>query len=642
MDINMKKKAIYYCTSVYQVLILTMMVELYYDRYENIVIMGTDLADKLCLDALRKYADEVVILSSSASEYEMTNRLDALREKKDIALFGMFTWGVYGAYIYDKIPRDIRIVLLDEGISTYEYKEFMCNHVGRDIDFSRISEIWMIDPAISQNDGTVPEHRIQIERILEDKARSARYLDRVNGIFKYRHESLDVDILFFDRYMVQTGRIPIKYERFVIESICKLAGRSALGIKVHPSEERGLPEWRYRNLPIALYQEFDVPWELVVLNYMYHYDGNGGLGSFPQVLISANTTTLFFTQTLLNHVGIDIPIIYINKIIHYYLKDLEVIVEKTIEGYKQTYIDRKIFLPDSWKGLYDALKTCIREYEPRPDIVEEIHAAEYGLLCDEYRKTLTMEGNLLQRVYLEVVNEETSTAMQYRSYMIAGETEYTVLFEDCAFTGKNEIELRFFPADLPPLCQSVIIKKLSYCRNGRKIEEHKMSEYKLTYKSPYVSFVIQPQGDEISRPTIVFTTSREYNILSEVRNAEKFQDYFGQLAEWIGLLQLGIHFSDYCSKKEYRTIGIYGNGKMGRLLRNQMDGEGIDTVMIDQKAFEDCIAVSDAAEHLERFDLIIVTPLVDFYNIHKKFGCSDKVVGIDDFLQAIRNDSAGK
>lgn len=635
----MKKKVVlYYCTSVYQILILTIMVELYYHKYRNIVIIEQDLADKLYYEALNAYMDEVFVLSSEVSKYEIEKLLFQIYKKNDIILFGMFTWGIHGAFIYDKIPQEVPVVLLDEGVSTCEYKKFMTYAVGT-IDFSKIKEIWMIDPQISQNDKLVPEYRIPLEDLITNKERFSRYLNVVNQMFAYQYEEFKGDILFFDRYLVQLNRIPIKYERFVLESLIKLAGDRIISVKTHPSEERGLAEWRYRDLPVNFYKDSAVPWELVVLNSMYHSRGKEKLSGFPKVLIATNTTTLFITQSLLQSIGMEIPIIYINRIIHHYLRDVEVVAEKTIEEYQQIYKERKVFLPNSWSEFYEALEICIPNFTLVPDKLVEVYENENKLLTDEYRKTLKVEGNLLQRIYLEVLYKEVQSKTEkkqiFYSYIIGGENKYSVTFTDFSIKSVDELSIRFFPAGIPPVYRNVVLRKVSYYRNNEQEEIYFNKEFILSNKTPYMFFEILSQEDEIKELEIIFTTQKEYQVLFATEQAIRFQNYFDNLIKWVKILQQGDCFSEYCRNRNYRSIGIYGNGKLGILLNNQLRNCNIYTVIIDQKELEGCISVSEALLKLEEFDLIVITPLFDYYNIHKTFGFSKKVIGLDDFLDKI-------
>lgn len=633
------KAAVYYCVNVYQTLILTIMIELYYRDYKNVVVIEQSLAEKLNLDFLYTFADEIIVLTAEASEYEIRNQFLQIYKKDNVKMFGMFTWGINGAYIYNGIPKDVKVVLLDEGVSTCEYKKYMSCAVG-DIDFSKIKEVWMIDPKISQNDKTVPEYRIALEQLFTNEERFGKYLEVVNQLYGYQHEELKGDVLFFDRYLVQLNRIPIKYERFMLESLVKMAGNKCLCVKPHPSEEKGLAEWRYRGLPVTFYENQSVPWELVVLNCIYHFNDKEEISGFPQVLMATNTTTLFITQTLLQTIGVEIPVIYINKVINKYLREVEVVAEKTLEEYKHVYKERKIFLPESWDELYGVLtqSLCLA---PEAEILEEIRAKEIKVLSEEYRKTLKVEGSLLQRVYLEAsfedVLQKRKIEINDHSYIIGGENEYKVVFDKLKIENAKDITFRFFPAGIPPVYRNGILRGISYYRNGIKEIDNKDEEFIISNKVPYVEVELLSNGDKISSIEIEFTTEREYQVLFETEQNKRFQNYFTNMIRWVELLQKrGNCFEEYCCKKGYRCIGIYGNGKIGKLLYNQFCFTGLSSVLIDKKKFAGCMLLAEAITKLQEFDLIIVTPLFDYYNIHQAFGFSKKVIGLDDFLDAVK------
>lgn len=638
-----KDKAIcYYCTSVYQVLVLTMMVELRYEQYKNIVIMEENVASKLCLHFAKPYINEIIVLPSGVSKYEIEKRFYDVMKKNAVALFGFFTWGGNGGFIYDLIPDNIPAILLDEGVSTCEYKKFM-SYVVKDIDFSKIKEVWMFDTNISQNDKLVPEYRIPVEEIYNDKDRFQKYLVNANKLFAYKWEPVNVDILFFDRYLVQLGRIPIKYERFVLESLVSLVPNMKMGIKVHPFEDKNLAKWRYRDLPVEFYKDITVPWELIVLNYMYQYRIIGNTSGFPRVLIATNTTTLFNTQNLLYSIGLELPIIYINKVIHKYLRDIEIVAEKTIEEYQHIYKDRKIFLPLDWKEVYEDLRLCLPDISYDSYVIEKIDRNEYSLLSSEYIKTFqAFAGNLLQKICIEVeyVDKALNEVIekQYFSYIVGGERQYSVTFKEFRVKDASQINIRLFPIGVPPICNKVTLEKLWYNKDGTRVEKEKNINFILNKKMPYILFDIDAGNSEISNLEISYKIDVEFHVLFEVEQKRRFRDYYDNLIKWIELLQQGECFENFCRKKGYKRIGIYGNGTIGKLLYNQLNSCGLETIVIDKKAMEGVIRASDFINIANEWDLIIITPLFDFYNIKKFFNFSDSVIGLDDFLNEIERE----
>lgn len=632
------KTVLYYCTSVYQVLILTMMVELRYSQYKNIVVLesNSNIVSKLDLEHAKPYIDETIILPPKIKRSQVESMFSCLFENNDVILFGFFTWGGRGGDIYNVIPDKVKIVLLDEGVSTCEYKKFM-SYVVREIDFSRIKEIWMLDTNISQNDKTIPEYRIPLEEICRDKWRFKKYLALVNPLFKYQWEPMECDVLFFDRYMVQTGRVPINYERFVLESLIKLIGNKKFSVKLHPFEKEALAKWRYRNLPVRFCEASDVPWELIVLNYMCEVIDTGNQAGFPQVLIAANTTTLFTTQNLLNLIGIEIPIIYINRVIHKYLKEIEIVAEKTLEGYQSVYKNRKIYLPFTWEELYRDLKLCIPDLASDITTLEEVHSNEFALLSNEYQKTLRTCGNLLQQVYIEVNYRDKNSGEEkeeiYYSFIIGGDRQYKITFSDFIVKNALQINLRLFPVGTPLVCRNFTLDRVSYSQNGEELEIDYNIDFTLSNKIPYISFVIDAAGCEISNLEVVYTANREYQLLFETEQLMRFRNYYNILVKWIVLLQKNRDcFCDFCEKWKCKKVGVYGNGVIGKLLKTQLSSCGLETVMIDRVENEEVISASQALEDLQEWDLIIVTPLFDYYNIEKMFGISEKIIGLDDLL----------
>ncbi len=623
-----RRTIIYYCTSVYQILIMLIMAELYYREYDHVLILEKTVADKLNLSATIPYISKVVILTPNASENEIDRVLKDVLQQNQVSKIGWFTWGVRGKIIYARIPDTIPVMLLDEGVSTCDYKRFMTCAVG-EINCTGLKEIWMLNPSISQNDGTIPEYRIEVEQLFETADRLGRFLEAINSLFRYQYEDVMGDVLFFDRYLVQLGRIPVKYERFVLQNLVRLTTPYHLEVKPHPSEQRKLTEWRYRELPITFYPAQDIPWELTVLNYIHCIMEGRGSAAFPKILISTNTTALLATQQLLSYVGKKIPIVYINKIIHNYLAEIEIVAESTIESYQTKNPDQEIYIPNDWDELCRVFNRYLDTNLDR-DIIAEIRRQEQDILEREYRKSLQVEGNLLHEVRLEVYSGKTEKEYAtYITYVIGGEEKYRVTF-DHILAEEGCTMLRLLPTAGEDIYSKIFVEKVKFKKEDTCVEEIELRrEYGLSMKRPYV----EVPGTEkmFERIEIEYSITEKYSLFREVEQHRRFRNYYRTLITWIQALQREDCFKNFCEKHGYSRIGIYGNGEIGQLLRNQFVRSGVEAELIDKREFTDSILPETALKKMDSYDLVIVTPLFDFYNIYCSLGKSEKVVDADTF-----------
>lgn len=641
MVVKMKreKTVLFYCTSVYQMLIFLIMTELRYKQYRNIIMLDENLSKKMRLEHAGDYFDDVIILSPKASEYEIETKFANIMHTNEVIQFAFSTWGAYGSKIYDLIPAEIPVVLLDEGASTCEYKKFM-SYVKKDIDFSKVKEVWLVDPNISQNDKTVPEYRIPLDEICNDTERFRVFLSVVNKVFDYKNVPIEGDVLFFDRYLVQLGRIPIKYERFVLESLQDMIGNAKLAVKLHPFENREIAKWRYRDMNVSFFEQAEIPWELVVLNYMYMYQADGVRNGFPQLLMATNTTTLFTTQSLLRTIDWDISVIYINKIVSQLQHDMENVATKTLECYQNIYPDRPLYLPSSWSELYENVCWCLPQIGCDSHMVSGILEKERTLFIQEYAKTLSTSGNLLQKVQAEFewVGADGKTEEQVcNSYIVGGEKDYIVSFSEFSVYCNSDIRGKICPAGVPPVYDNGVLKKVVFYRNGERCETVYNSPFRISNKKPYFEICITNTSDVISGIKVYYQQERAYQLFHEVEQERRFKNYYEILIRWIRRLQKGNAFEALCKKKNYKCIGIYGNGVIGQLLNEQLKNCGMETLIIDRKEYEGVISVNDVGGYIEKMDLIIVTPMFDFYNIHKLFGFDENVIGLDDFLEMMED-----
>lgn len=89
-------------------------------------------------------------------------------------------------------------------------------------------------------------------------------------------------------------------------------------------------------------------------------------------------------------------------------------------------------------------------------------------------------------------------------------------------------------------------------------------------------------------------------------------------SQWISHKQNGISLAKYFTGKGYHSIAIYGMGRLGILLYEELKDSDVEVVYgIDRDPY--CtypeLKIVQPEDELERADVIVVTPVIAFYDI---------------------------
>lgn len=122
--------------------------------------------------------------------------------------------------------------------------------------------------------------------------------------------------------------------------------------------------------------------------------------------------------------------------------------------------------------------------------------------------------------------------------------------------------------------------------------------------------------------------------------ADKHLALYLLMSQWVKVKQENKSIEEYCLKKGYREIAIYGMSYVGEALLNELSGSAIKIKYgIDRNAggiFED-IPVITPDDQLSEVDAIIVTPITFFDEIEEllsqKTDCP--IISIEDILYEI-------
>jgi len=117
----------------------------------------------------------------------------------------------------------------------------------------------------------------------------------------------------------------------------------------------------------------------------------------------------------------------------------------------------------------------------------------------------------------------------------------------------------------------------------------------------------------------------------------KFKKYFDVTNKWIHLKNEGVILADYFKKNGWMHIAIYGMGKLGnRLLEELKDSEVVVDYGIDRNT--DCVCsdieIREISAELPTVDVIVVTPFLEYDEIEEELmNLTDyHVVSVEDII----------
>ncbi len=349
---SVKMTVLYYCFGPQTVWISTIMSETVYAEYRNIIVIREELAEHYDLSSC--FFSKVYIKPSGLTEAEWLDELQGILDEEKPDTFAVFTWGGdTNLAVYNAIPDGMKVVLIDEGTASYNYEKHFSVFSGVE-DFSRISEVWLIDPNFSLNDRSIPTYRIPIKEYLADSDRFEKYITRVNQWFRYSSYSFS-RVMYFDNYFVSGRFLPEEFYNTFVDSIMKMIQGSGITIKPHPTESGELFDRRYRNYDVKQFSDYKIPWEVVVLNSIFEKRNRNREDTFPRLLMSVNTSALITSQVLLEIFGYEVSIVFLYRLLHDWLPDKINVTEEVLGYYKRVYPNRASFYPETWEELADDL-----------------------------------------------------------------------------------------------------------------------------------------------------------------------------------------------------------------------------------------------------------------------------------------------
>ena len=133
----------------------------------------------------------------------------------------------------------------------------------------------------------------------------------------------------------------------------------------------------------------------------------------------------------------------------------------------------------------------------------------------------------------------------------------------------------------------------------------------------------------------------EPELMSKDNQAKRNAQSFRLACKWIGVIQSGKRIKDYFTERGIETVAIYGMGKLGKCLLQELEQSDIKIAyLIDKninRKFEK-YAFFSPEEYLPEVQTIVVTPSYDFTEISEtlKKHTEAEILSIDDILTKLQ------
>lgn len=104
------------------------------------------------------------------------------------------------------------------------------------------------------------------------------------------------------------------------------------------------------------------------------------------------------------------------------------------------------------------------------------------------------------------------------------------------------------------------------------------------------------------------------------KKAALYEGCYNVMCQWVGHKQMGISLEEYFLQKDYQSVAIYGMGRMGIMLYEELENSDILVKYgIDRSLYCACpgLKIVQPDSKLEEVDVIVVTPIMAFDEIAK-------------------------
>lgn len=644
------------CSSLYTIFTSAVLCELYYKDEETILLLSDQIDDTMrrFFEIFQKekiFFNEIIILNETSVDIkDIENDIRKVIQNYDIDVFHIFLFDTYSIILQHLLPLKTKIIVTEEGTMTYSLKEsyeldsksvFFYNKLKDKlkIDWDRIDEILLYEPKAFHSQINTKVNKINIEILLEDKKKREIFLKKINKFFHYFPKKEEYNVIYLENNFCNIGSIQPDFERWFLKNLLYIIEESKYVIKLHPHETKDFYKFRYNNKKVNIQNSSFFPWEIILLNKM-HDDPMQKL-----VIIGTGSTAEYNSIIFGNICFPNIIVISLLEIIKYYLTDKDVLI--------QQLHDTNIF--------YNTLEK-VDKYKPKSfQEFEEVFNKIMDL--QEEKKTFNeiSEINWLRErcvrkgVFLDSTIEQWELIIRSEKKVIIDEIviyDYTddiieLCFEFSGLLKKQKYTFECKVSENIP-CENIEINKIYALKQEQSqihINEKIISlTYDILGKNNCIKgnlYVDEPIDNLYIRFKII-NLKRAEGLLKSTTLDNRNQLYYNLLYNWICLKQKDDKFLSFLQYKGYEKIAIYGYGKIGKLLYEEIKHLDIEISFLQKEGnyiTEEGVRIFEIGElQKNKFDLIIITPIYEGEKIKSDLmGYFDKeIIKIDDLLEKVR------
>lgn len=646
------------CSSLYTIFTSAVLCELYYKDEETILLLSDQIDDTMrrffeIFQKEKVFFNEIIILNEASVDIKgIESDVKKIIQNYNIDIFHIFLFDTYSLVLQHLLPLKTKIIFTEEGTMTYYLKEnyefhsktiFFCNKLKDklEIDWNRVDEILLYEPKVFHSEINIRANKINIEVLLENKKKREIFLKKINRFFHYFPEKEEYDVIYFENNFCDVGYIQPDFERWFLKNLLCIIEESKYVIKLHPHETKDFYKFRYNNNKVNIQNNSSLPWEIVFLNKMHE-------NPMKKLVIIASGSTAEYNSIIFSNICFpNVVVISLLEIIKYYITEKDILIQ-------QLY-NTNIF--------YDTLKKT-NTYKPKSfQEFEEIFVKVMDLPEKKENFNEISEINWLRErcvrkgLFLNSTIEQWELIIKSEKKIIVDETvmyDYTddvieLCFEFSVPLKKQKYEFEWKVSENIPYENIEIDKIYALKQESSEMYSNKKIisiTYDVLEKNDFITGNLY-LDESINNMYIrfrVINLKRVEGLLKSTTLDNRNQLYYNLLYNWISLKQKDSNFFSFLQDKKYKKIAIYGYGKIGKLLYEEIKHLNIEVSFLQKEGSyitEEGVKIFEIRE-LQRekdiFDLIIITPIYEGEKIKSDLmGYFDKeIIKIDDLLEKIR------
>lgn len=299
----------------------------------------------------------------------------------------------------------------------------------------------------------------------------------------------------------------------------------------------------------------------------------------------------------------------------------------TMQKYSDAYI---ITIDDDILYSQDMIRKLFDTYEKN-----------YGCICTMYANKMRFTDDGIPYPYKYFTH--VSSGGNVPSFnLLAGTGGGTLFppncFQQSAFDEKMIKEIAYW-------CDDIWLKAMELIQNIKVVRIYGDEKPLLMVDGSQTQTLFQYNG-ACRNDVCLKNIFEEFDLYHFFRNEkwkieDKEKEISTTLEMWLENHQRGIRIDEYLSSIGIRNVAIYGIGRLGRLLLKEFDSELVDLKFAIDKNCESIkvgVPVTSLYQMKEKVDLIIITPVMQTYEIKKEINkyTECKIITITDLLVEMR------